>query len=116
MVPAELAAVAAPFLPLILVTSLSFAFDKEPRLAFFLILHIVVPSLCLFIGAQVRPPFRERYLNVIAPAYYLDFSYGLIALPGELPRWKIATQLSRGFVAPSGTHCLPNRYCASLYQ
>ena len=116
-VPAELAFVAAPFLLLILLTGLGFALKKERHLALFLILYIVVPSLCVFIAAQVRPLFRERYLNVIAPAYYLVFSYALITLRDELPRWK-AAPLAVGvvFFALSGIYSLQNHYYNPLYH
>ncbi len=83
----------------------------------FLILYIVVPSLCVLIAAQVRPLFRERYLNVIAPAYYLTFSYALIALPNKLRRWKIAPlAVGVGFFALSGAYSLHNHYCTPLYR
>lgn len=116
-VPAELAAVSAPFLLLIFLIGFRYALKKDGHLALFLILYIVVPSLCVFIVAQVRPLFRERYLNAIAPAYYLTFSYALIALRDELSRWKVAPlAIGAAFFALTGTYSLYNHYYNPNYH
>ncbi len=43
----------------------------------FLALYIVVPTLALYAISLARPLFLERYLNGIAPAYYLLLAIGL---------------------------------------
>jgi len=49
--------------------------------AAFLFLYIAVPTLGLYLISIGRPLFLERYLNGIAPAYYLTFAVGLMAIP-----------------------------------
>lgn len=51
---------------------------RQHRLqAAFLALWIAVPTLALYIVSLGRPLFLERYLNGIAPAYYLVLAAGL---------------------------------------
>ena len=51
---------------------------RQHRLqATFLVLWMAVPTLALYIVSLGRPLFLERYLNGIAPAYYLIFAVGL---------------------------------------
>jgi 4-amino-4-deoxy-L-arabinose transferase-like glycosyltransferase len=69
-----------PALALLLALGLGFAFRLDRRAFAFLLLYLAVPILCVFLLAQWRPLFRERYLNVIAPAYTLAFALGLAAL------------------------------------
>ncbi len=45
--------------------------------AAFLCLYIAVPTLALYLISMNRPLFLPRYLNGIAPAYYLVFAAGL---------------------------------------
>ena len=52
--------------------------DRPP--AVFLFLYIVLPTLALYAISIGRPLFLERYLNGIAPAYYLAFAVGLAAI------------------------------------
>jgi len=116
-VPAELAAVSAPFLLIALLIGLGYALRRERRLALFLILYIVVPSVCIFIAAQVRPLFRARYLSIIAPAYYLTFCYAVIALRDELPRWRMAPMVvGTVFFVLSGAYSLYNYHFNPVYQ
>jgi len=49
------------------------------RAAFFL-LYAGIPTLAVFSLNLFRPLFLERYLNGIAPAYYLIFAYGISRL------------------------------------
>ena len=116
-VPAEFTTASAPFLLLIFLIGLGCALKKQRHLALFLILYILVPSVCIFIAAQVRPLFRERYLNVIAPAYYLTFSYALMVLRDELPRWRMAPLIAGvAFFGLSGAYSLHNYHYNSIYQ
>ncbi len=115
-IPAELAAVALPFLLLLIFIGLGYSFKKDVFQALFLTPYIIVPSLCVFIAAQVRPLFHERYLIVVAPALFLTFSYALISLGTESPRWR-AVPLAVGitFFSLSGACSLSNYYFNSLY-
>jgi 4-amino-4-deoxy-L-arabinose transferase-like glycosyltransferase len=49
---------------------------RERRGVFFL-LYAGVPTLAVFVLNLARPLFLERYLNGIAPAYYLLFAHGI---------------------------------------
>jgi dolichyl-phosphate-mannose-protein mannosyltransferase len=49
---------------------------REGRGVFFL-LYAGVPTLAVFVLNLTRPLFLERYLNGIAPAYYLLFAWGI---------------------------------------
>ncbi|TKJ30710.1 MAG: hypothetical protein CEE40_04250 [Chloroflexi bacterium B3_Chlor] len=115
--PEELAAAVLPFLLLLVFIGLGYAFQKDRFLALFLILYIIVPSLCAFIAAQVRPLFHERYLIVVAPALYLTFSHALIALRDELPRWRVVPLLiGVAFFSLSRTYPLSNHDWNPAYR
>ncbi len=53
---------------------------RDRRLALFLLLYAGVPVVAVFLVSFARPVYRERYLNVIAPAYYILFALGIAAL------------------------------------
>ena len=53
---------------------------RHERRGVFLLLYAGVPTLAVFLLNLVRPLFLERYLNGIAPAYYLLFAWGISAL------------------------------------
>ncbi len=67
-------------LALLLVAILAYLAKRNRERALFLALYIVVPTLALYIISLGRPLFLERYLNGIAPAYYLVFAVGIAAL------------------------------------
>jgi len=116
-VPEELAAAALPFLLLLVFIGLGYALQKDRFLALFLILYVIVPSLCVFVAAQVRPLFHERYLIVVAPALYLTFSHALIALRDELPRWRVVPLvIGVAFFSLSGAYSLSNHYWNPAYR
>ncbi|HEY6042498.1 MAG TPA: hypothetical protein VIX58_10220, partial [Anaerolineae bacterium] len=50
------------------------------RVALWLALYIAIPTLSVFLLNLYRPLFLERYLNGVAPAYYLLLALGLAAL------------------------------------
>jgi len=54
--------------------------------AAFLVLWIAIPTLALFAISMGRPLFLERYLNAIAPAYYLVFAIGLAQIQNSESR------------------------------
>ena len=116
-VPEELAAAALPFLLLLVLIGLGCALQKDRFLALFLILYVIVPSLCVFVAAQVRPLFHERYLIVVAPALYLTFSHALIALRDELARWRVVPLvIGVAFFSLSGAYSLSNHYWNPAYR
>ena len=67
-------------LVLLLILGLVYALRLDRETFTFLLLYTTVPILCLFVFTLWRPFFRVRYLNVMAPAYYLTFALGLVAL------------------------------------
>jgi hypothetical protein len=117
-VPSTLRTLSLPLLFLILLLSvLTFAFKKDGHLALFLCLYIAVPILCVFAVAQLRPLYRERYLNVIAPAFYLSFAWGLLSTREKLPRWKdVALIAGLAFFGLSAAYSLNNLYHRPEYQ
>jgi mannosyltransferase len=116
-VPASLPRALLPVLLMLLVYGLILALKTDRYHALFLMLYIVVPSICLFAAAQMRPLFRERYLNVIAPAYYVTFACGLISAGETLRRWK-AVPLVAGiaFFCLAAAYSLNNHYFVTEYQ
>jgi 4-amino-4-deoxy-L-arabinose transferase-like glycosyltransferase len=104
--------VTLPILLLLLVLGLLIpAFGKDRPSALFLSLYIVVPTVCVFGVAQIRPLFRERYLNAAAPAYYLAFSWGLLSLQEKLRRWRNAPLVAGvAFFGLTAAYSLNNYY------
>lgn len=78
--PSPLPMILLPALTLLLILGLGVAFSRNRRVFLFLVLYLLIPSLCIFLLTRWRPFFRERYLNVIAPGYYLAFALALAAL------------------------------------
>jgi mannosyltransferase len=107
-----------PVLLLLLVLGISIpAIGKDRRVALFLSLYIVVPTVCVFAVAQIRPLFRERYLNALAPAYYLAFSWGLLSVRETLPRWRMAPLVAGvAFLGFTSAYSLNNYYHQPGYQ
>lgn len=60
--------------------------------AVFLLLWIAIPTFAQYLVSLGRPLFLERYLNAIAPAYYLVFALGLTQLAGFGP-WALRSRL-----------------------
>jgi 4-amino-4-deoxy-L-arabinose transferase-like glycosyltransferase len=116
-VPGAFRTAVLPLLLLLLVGGLTLAFRTDRYHATFLMLYIVVPSICVFSAAQVRPLFRERYLNAIAPAYYLTMSWALMSARRDLPRWRnIPLVLGMAFFGLSAGYSLHNYYHNPEYQ
>ena len=67
-------------LALALVLVLIYLARQNRRLAVFCVFWISVPVLAIYIISIGRPLFLERYLNGIAPAFYLPFAVGINAL------------------------------------
>ncbi|MGE5141003.1 MAG: hypothetical protein ACM3JD_16170 [Rudaea sp.] len=65
---------------------LAFFWRREQRGVFFL-LYAGVPTLAIFVLNLARPLYLERYLNGIAPAYYLLFAYSLRLVHVPRGRW-----------------------------
>jgi uncharacterized membrane protein len=64
-----------------IVAAILFYLAKRHRApAAFLLLCLVVPTLALYLVSIGRPLFLERYLNGIAPVYYLVFAVGVAGL------------------------------------
>ncbi len=77
--------------------------------AMFLFLYIAVPTVMLYLISIGRPLFNERYLNGIAPAYYLAFAAGLAAFWPPRAYWHIPTfYLAILFFALASAYALAN--------
>jgi mannosyltransferase len=114
-IPGTLTAYLFPLVLLFLVLGLAFAFRLDRRAFIFLLLYTTVPILCLFTFTLWRPFFRVRYLNVMAPAFYLGFALGLVALARL--RWARVVAVSAGLallVIPAGLS-LANYYFDPQY-
>jgi len=79
-IPQALATVLLPALALLVILGLAVALGRGRRTLGFLVLYVGVPILCIWVLAQWRPLFRERYLIVIAPGLTLAFALALVAL------------------------------------
>jgi hypothetical protein len=78
--PGTFAVYLVPLLVLFLILGLAYVWRLDRKAFAFLLLYTTVPILCLYAFTVWRPFFRVRYLNVMAPAYYLGFALGLVAL------------------------------------
>ena len=69
------------WLPLVLfvLASLVYLFTRDWKRGLFFTLYAGIPTLAVFALNTVRPLYLERYLNGIAPAYYLLLAYGIAA-------------------------------------
>ena len=76
-------------LAIIVVAILILLARRNRERAAFLLLYIVIPTLALYVLSIGRPLFLERYLNGIAPAYYLVLAIGLAALWQWQSRWRV---------------------------
>ncbi len=72
-----------PLFLLLAAAGLLAAWRSDRRTFTFLLLYLAIPTLGVFLLAQWRPLFRERYLNVIAPGYYLTYALALAAIATE---------------------------------
>jgi len=79
-VPRDLWSIVWLPLTLALTAILIYLARQNRERAIFLSLYIGVPTLALYLISLGRPLFLERYLNGIAPAYYLAFASGIAAL------------------------------------
>lgn len=61
---------------------------RQERRGLFFFLYAGVPTVAVFLLSLNRPLFLERYLNGIAPAYYLLFAWGIGGLLSSAnPLW-----------------------------
>ena len=101
-------------LALMLVAILIYLARRERSYAAFLFLYIAVPTLALYVISIGRPLFLERYLNGVAPAYYLTFAVGLAAI-GQSANRKLVLRvapisLALLFFFVTGAYALSNYY------
>ena len=69
---------------LLALAGLVFLWQREGRRGFFFVLYLAVPTLCVFGLNTIRPLYLERYLNGIAPAYYLLIAFGIGAVVEQI--------------------------------
>ncbi|MBI2845728.1 MAG: glycosyltransferase family 39 protein [Chloroflexi bacterium] len=79
-VPGEFSLLAGWLLILLSLLAVVAELRKEQRYLLLLLIHILIPALGVYLLSQWRPFFRERYLNALAPGFYLLWGYGLIAI------------------------------------
>jgi mannosyltransferase len=108
-------------LALVLVAILIYLARRNRSHAAFLFLYIVVPTLALYMISIGRPLFLERYLNGVAPAYYVTFAVGLAAI-GNSPSairnsvLRVAPiSLALLFFFVAGAYALSNYYFNPAY-
>jgi hypothetical protein len=87
-VPAELRALIWFPLALSVAVALLYLFRKNVQRGYFLLLYGAIPTLALYVLSIARPLFLERYLNGIAPAYYLAFAIGIAAVWQWQSKWR----------------------------
>ncbi|MEW5718144.1 MAG: hypothetical protein AB1817_05940 [Chloroflexota bacterium] len=103
-------------LALALVAILILLARQNRALAAFLFLWIAIPTLAQYIVSIGRPLFLERYLNGIAPAYYLAFAVGLALISRDTRHaTRITLALGLSFFAVSSTYALANYYFDPAY-
>lgn len=71
----------------------------DRRRGLFFALYAGVPTVGVFVLNTVRPLYLERYLNGIAPAYYILLACGIVALAAAIAR--IAIRKSKVEIQPS---------------
>ena len=120
-VPSTLKSVLWLPLALALLATLIYLARRDRARAAFLFLYIGVPTLALYAISIGRPLFLERYLNGIAPAYYLAFAVGLAAITDcQLPiaNYKLRLLLSAFcvlFFVGVSAYALSNYYFDPAY-
>jgi mannosyltransferase len=108
-------------LALALLAVLMYLARRDRSRAAFLFLYIAAPTLALYVISMGRPLFLERYLNGIAPAYYLAFAVGLAAItpdpfpiaPAPFRRWLSAFCIL--FFVGVSVYALANYYFDPAY-
>lgn len=64
-------------LALFVLASLVYLFTRDWKRGLFFTLYVGIPTLAVFALNTVRPLYLERYLNGVAPAYYLLLAFGI---------------------------------------
>lgn len=129
-IPEALASALLPAIALLAIVGLVVALRRERRILGFLVLYLAVPLVCVWLLAQWRPIFRERYQNVISPGLYLAFALALATLAvaalrawrpaGAGARWRrlglgLAAVLGFALLVVPGAIALENYYFDPAY-
>jgi mannosyltransferase len=112
--PQGLVTLLLPALAVLAILGLGFVYLRDRRAFAFLVLYLLIPSFCVFVLTRWRPLFRDRYLNVIAPGYYLAFALGLVALTRVRRGQILAGIAGLALVLPAGLS-LANYYFDPAY-
>jgi len=89
---------ALPVMGLLVLLGLVMAFRVQRRVFWFLALYLGIPLLGAFVAVQIQPVFRERYLNAMAPAYYLALAFAVAGLTRLRAGKRVALALTLGVV------------------
>lgn len=115
-VPDQLKTIIALPLSLIVIAVLLLLARQNRERATFLFLWIAIPTLALYAISIGRPLFLERYLNAIAPAYYLVFAIGLVyAIRNTQYVSRLAFAFGIFFFIASSVFALANHYFNPAY-
>ncbi len=68
---------------------------RDWRRGLFFSVYLGIPTLAVFALNTFRPLYLERYLNGIAPAYYLLLSFGIVALIQKVSSLRLTSDVSR---------------------
>ncbi len=69
---------------LVALASLIYLWTRDWKRGLFFLLYAGAPTLAVFALNTIRPLYLERYLNGIAPAYYLLLAFGIVACARRL--------------------------------
>jgi 4-amino-4-deoxy-L-arabinose transferase-like glycosyltransferase len=60
---------------------------RDAKRGLFFLLYAGIPLLAVYALNVFRPLYLERYLNAIAPVYYLLLAYGIVMVAGFVSAW-----------------------------
>jgi len=89
---------ALPMMALLVLLGLVTAFRLQRGASWFLLLYLMVPLLGAFVGLQIQPVFRERYLNAIASGYYLALAFAIVGLTRWPAKGRVVALVALGAV------------------
>lgn len=80
---------------LVALAGLIYLFRSDWKRGLFFLLYAGVPTLAVFALNIIRPLYLERYLNGIAPSYYLLLAFGIVELTDSRFAFDISSLTSR---------------------
>lgn len=99
---------------LLALAGLVFLWMRDWKRALFFISYLGVPTVCVFALNTIRPLYLERYLNGIAPVYYMLIAFGIVGLSDAIQGKHKALPLHFSFLASRLALLIPIGFIASL--